>query len=217
VTVTAAPASFVGRCRDAPRSIELVAVISAGPTMPVRYRWTASDVAPGAWQQVVTDDAGHRKVTTSRPRPAAGWPEAYQGWATVEVDGSATARSNRAEFTIRCSPPVAVAEVAVNPATFQGDCLDAPRTITFSAVITGRPGTLVRYRWTRSDGRRTGVAWRQVKIPASGRLPVKMRWERPDGWPGGTHRGKAAVEVSTPDATRSAEAAFRIQCEPPVE
>jgi hypothetical protein len=75
----------------------------------------------------------------------------------------------------------------------------------------------VRYRWARSDGRDTRVAWRQVKIPASGRLPVKMQWKRLDGWPGGTHRRSAAVEVSSPDATRSAEAAFDIRCDTQVE
>ncbi len=212
VIVTATPASFVGRCRDAPRTIKLFAVISAGPRTPLRYRWTGSDVAPGAWQQTVTDDAGHRTVTTGRPRPKAGWPETYQGWASVEVDGSATVRSDRADFTIECSSPVAVSDVAVNPVSFKGSCRDAPRTLTFSAVITGRPGTLVRYRWTL-----TGVAWQQVKIPASGRLPVKMKWEAPDDWPGATNSVSAAVEVGSPDATRSAEATFSISCDTQVE
>ncbi|MDP9862442.1 MULTISPECIES: hypothetical protein [Streptosporangium] len=47
------------------------------------------------------------------------------------------------------SGPVTVSAAKASPARYNGDC---PVNVSFAAVVKGRPGTKIKYRWLRGDG-----------------------------------------------------------------
>jgi hypothetical protein len=114
---------------------------------------------------------------------------------------------------------VAVRNLAGKPASYTGPCSGTPAAVTFSAEITGTPGTVVAFRWVDSDGRHG--AQQTTTLPSAAdtketSAKVRSVWARPKGgWPARFH-GARTIEITTPVAvTSTPPASFTISCKAP--
>jgi hypothetical protein len=116
-------------------------------------------------------------------------------------------------------PSVAVRTLASKPVSYAGPCNGTPAAVTFSAEITGTPGTVVAFRWVDSDGSHGSELTTTLPSATDAKetsAKVKSVWARPaGGWPAPFH-GARTIEITSPVAvTSTTPASFTINCKAP--
>ncbi|WP_271216707.1 hypothetical protein [Streptosporangium carneum] len=102
-------------------------------------------------------------------------------------------------------PTVRVTGVQSSPVKYTGPC---PASVTFSATVSVKGASTVRYRWVRGDGSSGPVT--TVRAGAKIKLRDRQTFTR-------STRGWQAVQVLSPVKLTTRRAAFSVSCEGPEE
>lgn len=102
---------------------------------------------------------------------------------------------------------VTTVSASVTPTTYTGSCATA-KQFTFSATITANGGTVVKYKWTRSDG--ASGAEQTISFTSASSQTVTDTWTL--GGPGFSYAGWEKVQVSQPNTIESNQATFTLNC-----
>jgi hypothetical protein len=101
VTAAVTPAEYSGKC---PKRFEFVGMITVNTPGVVQYKWIRSDGANAPVQRIAFRKPGTRRVTTYWQLSAEG-----QHWEAVQVLEPNPMTSNKAVFTLKCTPTALVA------------------------------------------------------------------------------------------------------------
>jgi hypothetical protein len=117
VTASVSPTSWTGKC---PKRFEFTGKITVDKPGVVKYKWIRSDGANAPIQTLRFRRPGTQKVSTYWQLSAPG-----EKWEAIEILAPNPMKSNKAVFTLKCGPELAVKPGLIKPGVIKPGPLTA--------------------------------------------------------------------------------------------